>query len=528
MLNALTGKKSVSTVGIAIGQTAIEAILYRPGTDQPFKFAQVPVGQELLTPEGDQVHNPTLLATLIRQALTEVGATNQKIHVTIPGTLVRLVDLPKMQRHEMYLSLSSEAERYKAFDGSEALVDFQILEKPGVSGLQQRVIFTAIRKDTLAAYHTAFKRARINVASLDIDEHSILRAMAATGVLDSLLAQIGTSGLWGSLFSANGRIRLMVWQGNQIQVMRELNLASNGNDWDQTLVEDLTEEIRRTGQALQGEYPVAWLTHRIPDSVSEALTDRFGSPFTPCQMVLPSAQGPQSTLASAGFGAALHNELNFPFSLNLNRGKSLAKNADEAKATLDNGAPDAQPVSAKLWIGSAIAAGLVLVVGVGSLLFAGLLGGDINRLEAEKASASGQIAQLTGQYNQLKQAYELKASLIAVADKAQIRNQIAVAVGQDLKRLTPPSVWLNEIDVTDELTLVGDALHHGGAINFARNLDDTQYAASVKLDEMKEGFLGDNPIYNFKVKSSINLNPELLPRQPEPAKTAVAPVPATP
>jgi Type IV pilus assembly protein PilM len=515
MLKASKGKSSKPTIGLAIGVYSVEAVLSQPGQDQPFKCVQVPVPQALLSPNGDQVLDPNLLAVTLRQALTDLGATNQKIHVSIPGSLVRLVDMPKMARHELYLSLSSEAERYKAFDGSEALVDFQIIEQEDTKITQQRIVFAAIRKDTLASYQTAFKRARISVASMDIDEHNTLRAMATTGVLDSLIAQIGPDGLWGSLFSAHGRIRVMMWQGNQIKVLRELNLSSDdGLAWDEALLDDLTEEIRRTGQSLQGEYPLVWLTSNIPDEAAQELSRRFSAPFTPCQMILPTPQGPQTMQASSAFGAALHNDLNFPFALNLSRGKSLVKDAKEVTNTDTLADGEMPPMVKFMWIGSAVAAALVGVVSIGAMVWTGIMGNDITRLEGEKTVITGRLAQDTGRYNELKSAYELKASLLAVSDKAQIRNQIAVNVGQDLKKLTPPSVWLHTIELADALTVEGDALHHGGSIHFARNLDDTAYTNAVVLSEMKEGFLGENPVYTFKVAGAINLNPSLLPVLP--------------
>lgn len=106
----------------------------------------------------------------MREALSGLRPAVKTVNLSMPATLLRVVDMPKMGAQELYLSLSSEAERYKSFDDTEAIVDFHVLPALATtSPNMQRVIFGAVRKDTFLALRRACQVARVRPGAVDIE-----------------------------------------------------------------------------------------------------------------------------------------------------------------------------------------------------------------------------------------------------------------------------------------------------------------------------------------------------------------------
>ena len=155
-------KRSGSNVGVSITDTHLEVAVYDPKKFTIQRSHKIPLPEGLMTEYGDRIANMNQLASIIKSSLGQMKPKIKSVNLSLTATLLRMVEMPRMEPKELYLSLSSEAERYKSFDDTEAIVDFHIL--PAVEGLSSnmnRVVFGAIRSDTMSKILGAFKAAKI-------------------------------------------------------------------------------------------------------------------------------------------------------------------------------------------------------------------------------------------------------------------------------------------------------------------------------------------------------------------------------
>src|SRR5688572_1455314 len=124
--------KKLSNIGLSVSPQVIEVAVFSQKNNAIVDAVSIDTPPGLLDENGDKVQQPQLLrealALLFKQLKTKVDSVN----LTIPGTLFRMVDLPKMAPEQLYVSLSSEAERYRTFDNTDAVVDFTIIENPAL------------------------------------------------------------------------------------------------------------------------------------------------------------------------------------------------------------------------------------------------------------------------------------------------------------------------------------------------------------------------------------------------------------
>src|SRR5690606_9420994 len=111
----------------------------------------------------------------------------------------------------------------------------------------QLVVFGAVRSDTLALYRKILVRdLKLKLASISLEPLNILRGMAGTGVLDSLVQQIGADAYWGTIFVEPGRLRISLWQGSKLLELRETHIDTSEfavTTSDSIIVEDVLEEL---------------------------------------------------------------------------------------------------------------------------------------------------------------------------------------------------------------------------------------------------------------------------------------------
>jgi Tfp pilus assembly PilM family ATPase len=298
--------KVTNAVGIAIRQNAIDAVLLNQDKEtQQYHVVQSefqPLDGGIFAHEGDVLADPQGLGEALAGVLKNLGATRiRDIHVSIPGTLLRMVDMPALGEKELYLSLSSEAEQYKSFDNTDSAVDFHKLGT-GSDNLE-RLIFSAVRMDTLQGYTKAFQLAKIKPLTIDFEILNILRAMAGTGVLDSLVQQIGPDNYWGGIFVEPDRVRITLWKANEIQELREIHIDTRGYATageTSFQIEDLFQEIRRT---CKDRLPAIWMTHRLPPAFQQMLMQKLGVPFKEC-FLSPNFEMDRPDIDMAAVGAA--------------------------------------------------------------------------------------------------------------------------------------------------------------------------------------------------------------------------------
>jgi len=505
-------KKKPVQAGLSITHHSLELVVFSPKTMTIEQSYSLGLPDGLFDKELDTVRDSALLKEQLSQLFAMAKPRPMLVHVSLPGTLLRMVEMPKMDASALYLSLSSEAERYKTFDNTEAAVDFVLVPNPHLPANVQQLVLGAIRTDVLSMYLKIFKELKVKPASVSLEPVNILRGMAASGVLDSLVQQIGADANWGMILVEAGRVRFSLWRADRIVEFRELIMDTSEFHAPMVsgmVVEDLLEEMRRT---TKNEIPSVWLTSNMPAPLEQVLSERLRVPVrsAPLGNSIMMAQPVQLS----GVGVATTSYVPFPFDVDilegLKAGGGTVGTASDAGPKVDTG----EYASADLFIPIGVA-GLVLgLVVTGILCAMGFVSGQgLPELQSKVDSTKAELATLQGREKELRSKANLNQDLQTILKQAKARTSVYVALTDELKDKTPTDqVWIqtlkvDSLDGTNPLEMAGKALNHQSVINFARSFDDVPYTKSVLIDTITEGKMGSTQVYDFKLSGSLNLEP---------------------
>jgi Tfp pilus assembly PilM family ATPase len=529
-MKAVNASAGPVQVGIAISIEGLEGTLFSPKDHAITKSVFLPLPQATLSSSGDEVDDPVALGNAIQSVLKELGAKTKNIHVSVPVTLLRLLELPKMETTELLVSLSSEAERFKSFDNTEASVDFEhIASLPNTPNNTQRILFGAIRQDTLKGYTKALQIARVKALTIDFEPLNVLRGMGGTGVLDSLAQQIGAEAKWGVLFVEPERIRLTIWQGNNLIDLREVNMDTRSlQDVSSrsSVLDEIVEELDRSAKRFE---PIIWLTHKLSDICNQDVASRLGVPVRSC-LISPAFPVDRPSISVAAVGIAMRQQVDFPFNLNLTQAgknntttKTKEKNEKKAKIAAPRIKSDEENQSMQL----------AMRLGLASCVLVGLVGGvfsfmnnsvttKVKEQESKKVALEQNITLLTAQVDDLKRKASVYENLTTLSRSARLRNKVCLNLAEDLQRKTPTNVWVSSIDLTSGFQLEGKSLDHRAVMDFARSFDSTRYTSSVLINSIKEGFVGTTPVFDFKIGGQVNLANMETPEQSDTLEKTVS------
>ena len=513
-------KKKPVYVGLSISRQLIELTTFSVKNSAIETVVSLPTPVGLFDSDGDQILEPVLLKEILSQLTRSMKPRPTHVHLSLPGTLLRMVELPRMEAKSLYVSLSSEAERYKSFDGTEAVVDFVSLENPHLAANQQQIIFGAIRSDSLAIYSKVLKDLRIKTASINLEPLNVLRAMAGTGILDGLIQQIGTEAYWGSIFVEPTRVRLFVWQCNRLVALRETAMETTDFsqvDGDSLVIEDILEEIRRTTKSIQ---PSLWLSHNLPPAMGRMLSQRLESPVVVASLGTSLAL-PAQPVSPAAAGAALTSVVAFPFEFDINEGISpsgVSTPGNSASSELggNEGPPTLIIAGVACLVLSVLACGILFLLSVA-------VEQQIQPLTNQRDSVRMQVASLEGRQAELRRKLELDQSLLQAIHNARLRNRVYVALTDDLKRKTPQQLWIQTMKVGTALEMDGKSMNQNAVLDFARSFDSAPYTQAVLIDSIKEEKLKNTLVYDFKISGGVRLVPELIPEEKTPSENGEVP-----
>lgn len=509
-------KKKPVYAALSVSHKTVELAVFSPKTLSIEYASSIPLPEGLLDPELDTVRDEMVLRELIAQVLRGAKPRPAVVHLSLPGTLLRMVEMPRMEPSSLYVSLSSEAERYKAFDNTEACVDFTIVDNAHhLPPNMQQLMLGAVRSDALAVYLKILKDLKVKVHSIGLEPLNVLRGMAGTGVLDSLVQQVGADAHWGMILADPSRIRFSLWQCDKLLEFRELSMDTRnfGNAAnDPVVVEDLLEEIRRTTKTLQ---PVLWMTDNIPPQLEEVLSGHLGCPVRTAP--IGNAVNMNQPLSLCAIGAVMTSMVPFPFEMDitegLGRSAGMPTSTASSSAGETGGGKESPPWLIPAGVASIVLGGMASAI---VWMMAMSVTSQVPDLQSKVDGTRVEVSGLESRQRELKRKAELDQSLIEMLEKAKIRNHVYVALTDDLKRKTPTEVWIQTMLVNDGIALAGKALNHKAVINFAKSFDVAPYTKAVLIDSIVEGKIAGSLVFDFKISGGVNLDKSILP-EPEPA-----------
>lgn len=495
--------KTIHSVGISIQPNVLEGALYNRETNHIIRSVNYSLPQGVITSGGDMVPDAKILADLLKILWRDLNPPNCEVSLSVPSTLLRVVELPKMEREEYYISLASEAERFRAFDNTEAIVEFEALEGASSPSLQ-RLVFAAVRKDSYFAYKQAAKAAKIKLAGISLDTVQIFKAFMGTGVLKGIVEQVGHANfLWGSIMQEFDRLRFFLWRGSKIIEIREVTMSGQLLDAaqeDSLILNDLITEVRRTIQAAKIEAPLFWLTSRLSFVVVQALQQVLQVPVQSIQYH-ESLQVDRADIGLVVIGTCFSGFTNEPFRLNFleNTGANQGY-ASGLGGEFNLGYLEGIDLAYFKKVGiPSLAASLVLVLGVWFLLL------TFNQVQAKKLKeittlsqgGDAQLEQFKKESSNLKQIYNLNQSILQVASQSKQTNKTVLSVLNDLQLLTPNTMWFSDIIFDKELKISGYALKQQEIIEFTQTFEKKAYAHDIVIHHINERIINGNRAFNF-------------------------------
>ncbi|MHB8858005.1 MAG: type IV pilus assembly protein PilM [Thermoleophilia bacterium] len=182
------GGSKMSPVGLDLGRSSISAVRLRHQTGGSMILqAGLDTLPEGIIQEGEVKDVEALSfaikefwkANKIKGKKVALGLANQKV-------VVRTLEFPLLEEKELRAAIEFQAQDYIPIPVEDAVFDFHILGRvtDGEGVERQKVLVVAAQKDMVMDFINAVKRARLQVASVDLQAFALLRALAPTSFLD--------------------------------------------------------------------------------------------------------------------------------------------------------------------------------------------------------------------------------------------------------------------------------------------------------------------------------------------------------
>ncbi|MFN7310575.1 MAG: hypothetical protein ACK5T0_04315 [Vampirovibrionales bacterium] len=513
----MSKKKDKYSVSISIAANEIEGAVYSHDRQEVIKSVVHKMPMGVLVSGGDVIADGTLLSELLTLMMKDLEAPSRKVHLSIPCTLLRLMELPKMEREEYYVFLASEAERFRAFDNTEAVVAFEEIGD-AINVANQKLIYSAVRKDTFLRYQKAAVDAKIQLLSIEVEPLQVIRSMIATGIMSSIAEQAeDPSFCWGSMMHEFDRLRFFIWRGRNLIDIREITLSgqvlANANE-NPVVLSDLVNELHRTVAAVKPFEPLFWFSHRLNYVLLQHLQHEIGVNFRSFE-VPNSLEVDRADIGVVAVGGCFSELEPQPYSLNFldkrspyNKGKSgfsLPSFGSFSKSSL-------QDMDFK----NNLVMSLVLPCVLGSCAVVGIAWVATMTIntsnEHSKEETEKNKIQLTANITRLKEQIEyytqrnlLYEKILSIANESKGVNTILLGLLNDIQKL-PPSLWFSEVGYDKDISITGNALRHEDILDLTNQLEQRSYGRDFVLHYIREEEVSpDKPlIYSFRLGGLLN------------------------
>ncbi len=529
----MSKKKEKFSVSISIAANEIEGAVYSHERQEVIKSVVHKMPMGLMVSGGDVIADVAILSDLLTLMMKDLDAPTRKIHLTIPCTLLRLMELPKMEREEYYVFLASEAERFRAFDNTEAIVAFEEIGD-AINTANQKLIYSAVRKDTFLGYQKASLDAKIQLLSIDVEPLQVIRSMIATGIMSSIAEEADDPNFcWGSMMHEFDRLRFFIWRGRNLIDIREITLSgqvlANANE-NPVVLEDLVNELHRTVVAVKPFEPLFWFSHRLNYVLLQHLQQHIGVNFRSFE-VPNSLQVDRADIGVVAVGGCFIELEPQPYSLNF-LDKRSPYNKSKSGFSLGSfgsfSASALQDMDFKHNLLMSLVLPCVLgscaVVGIAWVTTMSINTSNTNtkiQTEKNKVQLSAEIARLKDQIDYYTQRNLLSEKILSIANESKGVNTILLGLLNDIQHL-PSSLWFSEVGYDKEISIVGNALRHEDILDLTNQLEQRHYGRDFVLHYIREEEVSSNKplIYSFKLggllhtKNSAKLNTPKAPEKP--------------
>jgi type IV pilus assembly protein PilM len=173
--------------GLDISDQSIKWFGVLPGRQWPqvvgWGEAAVPVG--LL--ESGKIRNPSELVNILRELKEKMGFTYVTASLPEEQTYLFRLSLPLMDESELRESIELQLEEHVPLRPQEAVFDFEIVSRPDKTHSQYEVAVSVMPRAMLEEYIKIMASAGLEVKALEIEGHSLARALLPHGDQSTVL-----------------------------------------------------------------------------------------------------------------------------------------------------------------------------------------------------------------------------------------------------------------------------------------------------------------------------------------------------
>ncbi len=110
----------------------------------------------------------------LRKAAGRLSSKDVSISISGPGTVVRYIELPRMNAEELKSSMKFEAEKYIPFDLKNVILDCQVLNE--LPQGKMRVLLAAAKRDLIKERVKTIEAGGLSVKLIDCDSFALINA----------------------------------------------------------------------------------------------------------------------------------------------------------------------------------------------------------------------------------------------------------------------------------------------------------------------------------------------------------------
>ncbi len=178
-------------VGLDIGTDHVRAAVLKASSSAPTLAAYGRVDMPMGAVVDGEIVDPAAVSSAIRELWRQPGIKGREVLTGVSNqkVVVRLIDLPFMERDELQGAIQYQAQDYIPIPVEDAILDFQIIGDymtPGDEHMME-VLLVAAQRDTIEATVSAVEGAGLRLSGIDVTSFAIVRSTLGSGL--SVLAE---------------------------------------------------------------------------------------------------------------------------------------------------------------------------------------------------------------------------------------------------------------------------------------------------------------------------------------------------
>ena len=228
-------------VGLDIGTDHVRAAVLKSSGSTPTLTGYGRVDMPMGAVVDGEIVDPAAVSSAIRELWRQTGVKGRDVVTGVSNqkVVVRLIDLPFMEREELKGAIQYQAQDYIPIPVEDAILDFQIIGDYMTGGDEHmmEVLLVAAQRDTVESTVAAVEGAGLRLSSIDVTSFAIVRATLGSGLNLFLEDEEGPDEAVAVIHIGSGLTNIAVVEKGVPRFTRVSSLS--GNQFTQAIVNQL-------------------------------------------------------------------------------------------------------------------------------------------------------------------------------------------------------------------------------------------------------------------------------------------------